>query len=75
MERVVERQSLRPHPEVPAEGDPRRVTKQHSRPSKDDGQKVRANRKRHRDAERIGQPAMARREQRRGRGPQRGKKR
>jgi 23S rRNA pseudouridine2605 synthase len=74
-ERVVERQSLRPHPEVPAEGGPRRAAKQDSRPSKDEGQRMRADRKRHRDAERIGQPALARREQRRGRGPQRGKTR
>ena len=39
------------------------------------GRDKKQNRKRNRDAERIGQPALARREQRRGRGPQRGKTR
>jgi 23S rRNA pseudouridine2605 synthase len=75
VQRITETHSPRRHPETPTEGGPRRVAKQDSRPSKDDGQKMRANRKRNRDAERIGQPALARREQRRGRGPHRGKKR
>jgi 23S rRNA pseudouridine2605 synthase len=86
LERVVETHSQRRHPEAPAEGGPRRVAKQRSRPSvetrhaaapRDDGQRSRTKRKRlrQRDAERIGEPERARRERRGGRGPRRGRKR